>query len=259
MPRACIRGKGGYRWTSTGVFKDSYPWIQMMYASDYTSRRVFRRFLQLGIAVVMPQAWGGQHKPESGDSWYWSDGDTEGKGAYDPQHPAGELGKWPGPDAAFLRVMYAELRAQKYGPINAGRQALFGYSSGAFFVSRLVAAMPGLAGAPPVAAVECPHVIHHHLISCHLISCHLIPPSHVISSHVSSSHRHISSSGRSRGDPLRRLVRDVLSEWDVHAGPRPARRVWPGEQDVGGPGGSPEPLGLRTASSAPPYSPYGVF
>lgn len=93
MPRACIRGKGGYRWTSTGVFKDSYPWIQMMYASDYTSRRVFRRFLQLGIAVVMPQAWGGQHKPESGDSWYWSDGDTEGKGAYDPQRPAGELGK----------------------------------------------------------------------------------------------------------------------------------------------------------------------
>jgi hypothetical protein len=192
MPRACIRGKGGYRWTSTGVFKDSYPWIQMMYASDYTSRRVFRRFLQLGIAVVMPQAWGGQHKPESGDSWYWSDGDTEGKGAYDPQHPAGELGKWPGPDAAFLRVMYAELRAQKYGPINAGRQALFGYSSGAFFVSRLVAAMPGLAGAPPVAAVDRPHVIHIHLISCHLISCHLMDgemrwPSHpTISRHLIS-------------------------------------------------------------------------
>lgn len=38
----------------------NYPWVHLLYASDYTSRRLFRRLLLHGFAVVMPQAWGGQ-------------------------------------------------------------------------------------------------------------------------------------------------------------------------------------------------------
>jgi hypothetical protein len=75
--------------------------------------------------------------------WYSYDHANTKNGKYNPQDPAGEQGLWPGPDAAFLGVMYDELAGGKYGPLNHTHQHVFGYSSGAFMASRLVSVLDG--------------------------------------------------------------------------------------------------------------------
>ena len=67
------------------------------------------------------------------------------------------MGVWPGPDAGFLSVLYDEIAEGKYGVISGKQQSIVGYSSGAFFASRLIAEWPGLRTAsakswPSVAA-----------------------------------------------------------------------------------------------------------
>jgi hypothetical protein len=48
-------GKGYTLGAAGGTYWKHYPYQTLEYASDYTSNRLFRRLLQQGFAVVMPQ------------------------------------------------------------------------------------------------------------------------------------------------------------------------------------------------------------
>jgi hypothetical protein len=70
LPTECLKDSPnpGYH-LYCSQWKD-YPWRHLLFASDYTSRRLFRRLLLHGFAIVMPQAWGAQASPQSLDAWY---------------------------------------------------------------------------------------------------------------------------------------------------------------------------------------------
>jgi hypothetical protein len=53
-----------------------------------------------------------------------------------------------GPDKSFLSALYGDLAAGKLGKIDTSAQAVIGYSSGAYLVSRLLATFPGIASVP---------------------------------------------------------------------------------------------------------------
>ena len=61
--------------------------------------------------------------------------------AYNPQN---EQGIWPGPDKAFLDALYDDIADRRFGPLNHTHNHMIGFSSGGFFVSRMIAESSGV-------------------------------------------------------------------------------------------------------------------
>ena len=63
---------------------------------------------------------------------------------YNPYNPANEQGIYPGPDKAFFDSLYDDIASGRFGPLNHTHNHIIGFSSGGFWVSRLLAENSGL-------------------------------------------------------------------------------------------------------------------
>lgn len=131
----------GWRYEAGGGTFKRIPWRAGEYASDYTSGRLWRRLLQEGFAVVYPQVLGAQQVQSRRDKCTNWHAFVPGLNTTTPAQDC----QWPGPDAAFLGALYDVMADGEWGAkLDLRRQSIVGYSSGAFFVSRLLAEAPGL-------------------------------------------------------------------------------------------------------------------